>query len=57
MNAGAIRAGLLATLGVAALAGCKQEVLCPALASCGGQRDPATGQTLPPLGALILKRR
>jgi hypothetical protein len=55
MNAFATRAGLLAALAVAALAGCKQEVMCPALASCGGPRDPITGHSQPPLGAWTLR--
>jgi len=40
---------ILAVLMLALNVGCKQDVLCPALGSCGGKRDPATGQSLPPL--------
>jgi hypothetical protein len=38
-----------AVAALAALAGCKQPVLCPALGSCGGPRDPATGHSQLPV--------
>jgi hypothetical protein len=55
MNARVIRAALLATLAVVAVAGCKQDVLCPSLGSCGGPRDPQTGRSQPPLGGWALR--
>jgi hypothetical protein len=59
MNGRAKRAGVLAMLAMAPLAltalGCKQQVLCPELGSCGGPPDPATGHSIPPYGVWALR--